>query len=100
MYNDFINNLNNIVDETYNDSKDGYYLDNWKKTCYYLTHSKLNIFIGNGGGIHLYSNFENTVQFGVTDRLLEWILPENMETKLYSSIDCNDFINKIKLIII
>jgi hypothetical protein len=100
MYNDFINNLNNIIDETYNDTKDGYDLDNWKKTCYYLTHSKLNIYIGNGGGIHLYSNFENTVQFGVTDRLLEWILPENMETKLYSTIDCNDFINKIKLIII
>lgn len=100
MYNDFINNLNNIIDETYNDSKDGYDLDNWKKTCYYLTHSKLNIYIGNGGGIHLYSNFENTVQFGVTDRLLEWILPKNMETKLYSTIDCNDFIKKIKLTII
>jgi len=100
MYNDFINNLNNIFDETYNDSKDGYDLDNWKKTCYYLNNSNLNIYIGNGGGIHLYSNFQNTIQFGVTDRLLEWIKPENMETNLYSTIDSEDFINKIKLMII
>ena len=99
MYDDFINNLNNVIDETYNDSKDGYDLDNWKKTCYYLAHSKLNIFIGNGGGIHLYSNFENTIQLGVKDRLLEWIIPENLETNLYSTIDCKNFINKIELIL-
>jgi hypothetical protein len=100
MYNDFINNLNNIIDESYDDSKDGYDLDNWKKTCYYLKNSNLNIYIGNGGGIHLYSNFENTIHFGVKDRLLEWIKPENMETNLYSTIDSEDFINKIKLMII
>ena len=96
MYNDFINNLNNTIDETYNDSKDGYILDNWKKTCYYLTHSKFNIFIGNGGGIHLYSCFNNCIQFGVTDRLLEWIPEKNIETNFYNTIDIDNFLNNIK----
>jgi hypothetical protein len=68
----------------------------WKKTCYYLTHSKLNIFIGNGGGIHLYSCFENTIQLGVTDRLLRWIPKENIETNFFNTIDTKDFLIHIE----
>ena len=91
MYNDF-KNLNNIVDETYDKSTDGYDLNNWKKTCYYLTHSKFNIFIGNGGGIHLYSCFQNCIQLGVTDRLLEWIPKDNIETNFFNTIYTKDFL--------
>lgn len=96
MYDDFKNNLNNIIDATYDDSKDGFKIENWKKTCYYLTHSKFNIYIGNGGGIHLYTCFENTIQLGVPDRLIKWIEPENIETNYYNTINCNMFLTKIK----
>jgi len=99
MYNDFITNLKNYKDETYNDSKDGYDLDNWKKTCYYLTHSQFNIFIGNGGGIHLYSCFNNCIQLGVTDRLLYWITKENIETNFFNTINYELFLDKISLCI-
>lgn len=100
MYNDFKNNLNNIIDETYDNSTDGFDLNNWKKTCYYLTHSKFNIFIGNGGGIHLYSCFQNCIQLGVTDRLLRWIPKDNIETNFFDTIDTNDFLINIENYII
>ena len=96
MYDDFKKNLNNLINETYSDSKDGYDLGNWRKTCYYLTHSKLNIFIGNGGGLHLYSNFDNTIQLGVTDRLLRWINPNNIKPRFITTIDSNNFLKVIK----
>jgi hypothetical protein len=96
MYNDFINNLKKYKDEIYNDSKDGYNLDNWKKTCYYLSNSQFNIFIGNGGGVHLYSCFKNCIQFGVTDRLLTWIPKNNIETNFFNTNDSELFLNKIK----
>jgi hypothetical protein len=99
MYNDF-KNLNNIIDETYDNSADGYDLNNWKKTCYYLTHSKFNIFIGNGGGIHLYSCFQNCIQLGVTDRLLKWIPRDNIETNFFDTIDTEDFLIHIENYII
>lgn len=96
MYDDLKKNICKLVDETYEDSKDGYEIFNWKKTCYYLTHSKFNIYIGNGGGIHLYSLFSNCVQLGVSDRLLSWIPKENIETNYFDTIDTDIFINKIK----
>jgi hypothetical protein len=96
LYNDFKNNLNNIIDETYDNSKDGYNLDNWKKTCYYLSNSKFNIYIGNGGGIHLYSHFNNCIQFGVSDRLLNYLPKENIETNYINIIDSEDFLINIK----
>lgn len=96
MYNDFKNNLNNIIDESYNNSADGYNLNNWKKTCYYLTHSKFNIFIGNGGGIHLYSCFKNCIQLGVTDRLLRWISKDNIETNFFNTIYTEEFLIHIE----
>jgi hypothetical protein len=96
MYDDFKKNIKNLIDETYEDSKDGYDLYNWKKTCYYLTHSKMNIFIGNGGGVHLYSNFKNTLQFGVKDRLLSWVNEDLIETGFMSVNNNNEFLNTIK----
>lgn len=95
MYNDFKNNLNNIIDETYDNSADSYDINSWKKTCYYLTHSKFNVFIGNGGGIHLYSCFKNCIQLGVTDKLLTWIPKDNIETDFFNTIDVKTFLNKI-----
>ncbi len=86
MYYDHINNLKNFIDESYEDSKDGYDYDLFVKTCYFLQNSVCNIFIGNGGGIHLYSQFENTIQFGLFDRLLELIPKENIETGVIGNI--------------
>ena len=96
MVDDFKKNINNLCDETYNDSKDSYNIDLFKKSCYYLTHSKMNIFIGNGGGIHLYSNFLNTIQLGVKDRLLDWIDPINFETNMISAVDTDMFIDTVQ----
>jgi hypothetical protein len=81
MYSEHTENIENAIDESYDDSKDGYKLENFTKTCNYLTNSILNIFIGNGGGIHLYCSFRNTVQFGVFDRLLEHIPIKNIKTR-------------------
>ena len=96
MYNDHISNLKNFRDETYIDSKDSYDFELFKKTCYYLDNSIMNIFIGNGGGVHLYSQFKNLYQFGEFDRLLEYLPSQNILTNPQKTLNPNNFLEIIK----
>jgi hypothetical protein len=97
MYDDHLNFLKNYQDETYTDSRESYNYELFLKTCFYLKNSLCNIHIGNGGGIHLYSQFDNMVQFGEFDRLLELIPKENIETNpIGNCLNKKDFFTTIK----
>lgn len=95
MYTEHIKNLKNVVDVTYSESKKGYDIEEFSKTCNYLNNSVLNIFIGNGGGIHLYCSFPNTCQLGVFDRLLENIPLENIKTNPITTKSGEEFISNV-----
>jgi hypothetical protein len=96
VYENHVANLARYVDETYSESKDGHSVPLLQKTCTYLNHSVLNVFLGNGGGIHLYASFPNTVQLGVLDRLLKYTAPENLTTRPFSTLDPELFLAEIE----
>jgi len=96
MYNDHISNLKKFRDETYYDSKDSYDFELFKKTCYYLNNSIMNIYVGNGGGVHLYSQFKNLYQFGEFDRLLEYLPSQNILTNPQRTLNPDNFLEMIK----
>lgn len=94
MYSDHLANLHRVIDKTYEDSKDG--LATLGDTCAYLNHSAANLFIGNGGGLHLYCAFPNTVQLGEFDRLLCDVPPERMDTHPVSTSDVELFLTTVE----
>lgn len=94
MYPEHVANLQRIVDKTYEDSKDG--LATFGETCAYLDNSVANLFIGNGGGMHLYGAFPNTIQLGELDRLLYDVPEERRDTHPVSTSDVEMFLTTVE----
>jgi hypothetical protein len=88
-------NILNLRDESYASSADSYRVDLFKKTCGFLQNSVANIHVGNGGGIHLYSQFRNCIQLGEPDRMLESVARENVMTRPFHTLDVQRFLDKI-----
>lgn len=93
LYEDHKANLHKVIDKTYETSKGG--IECLGETCAYLNSSVANLFLGNGGGIHLYASFPNTIQLGVFDRLLEKLPATAIETNPFHTLDSNVFLKQV-----
>lgn len=89
-------NLRSTIDRTYASSKESYSKSLFYDSCDYLGNSICNIHIGNGGGVHLFSQFENLVQLGEPDRMLSYLADDKKLTKPEHVLNERAFLERVR----